>query len=221
MKKYLGLTIIIVLMSAMIFGCGNVKIDESLPDKERFKLEYESNNGKIDDHMQKMRAVSISSDNPIVYVNCADVVQMVNSGETFWLYCGFTKCPWCRGNVEAMLEAAKKCNISKIYYLDVYTCRDTYELKKGTPTLKTNGDDNYMKLIELFGPVLDDYTLYADNDEKVSVGEKRIYAPNVIYVNNGQAEKLTTGSDSFDDPYGEISQELYDLQVAEFVNFFG
>ncbi len=220
MKKYLRAIVSVLLVLAFVVGCGNEKIDENLPDNERFKVEYESKNGKKDDHLMKMRSVSIPSDNPIIYVSCADVVNMVKDGKTFWLYCGFAKCPWCRGNIEAMLQAADDCDVDCIYYLDVYTCRDVYELKDGEPVLKTEGDDDYMKLVELFEPVLDDYTLYDKNEEKIKVGEKRIYAPNVILINDGLAEKLTTGSDAFEDSYGEISEELFEKQKSEFVSFF-
>ncbi len=221
MKNKLAGVIGVVFLCLIAFGCGSAKVDDNLPDNERFKVEYESANNKNDDHFHKMRAVTIPADNPIVYTSCEDVVNMIESGETFWIYCGFKKCPWCRGNVEAMLEAAEKCNVSKLYYLDVYTCRDIYALKKGEIKLIKKGDDSYMKLLDLLEPVLDEYTLPGENDEMVSVGEKRIYAPNIIRVNKGQAEKLTTGSEAFEDPYGDISTELYDLQLEEFVGFFG
>ena len=56
--------------------------------------------------------------------------------------------------------------------------------------------------------VLEDYTLEYDNEE-IKVGEKRIYAPNVVAVVNGEAKELETGiSDEQDDPYMALTDKM-------------
>ena len=59
--------------------------------------------------------------------------------------------------------------------------------------------------------VLSDYDIKDDNDKKLNVNEKRIYAPNVVAVIDGKATSLTTGlSDRQTDAYMELSNDLLD-----------
>ena len=56
---------------------------------------------------------------------------------------------------------------------------------------------------------------------EVKVGEKRIYAPNFIYVNNGKAVKMTEGiSDKQKDAFEELSDEILEDEEKLFNEFF-
>ena len=52
-------------------------------------------------------------------------------------------------------------------------------------------------------------SILTKDEEKISVGEKRIYAPNVIAISNGKAIQLETGiSEDLKDPYGKLTKEI-------------
>ena len=70
------------------------------------------------------------------------------------------------------------------------------------------GSEGYIGLLKRFDEVLEDYTLEYDGDE-IKTGEKRIYAPNVVSVVNGDAKELETGiSDKQEDAYQELTEEM-------------
>ena len=65
-----------------------------------------------------------------------------------------------------------------------------------------------MKLIELYGDVLSDYSV-KNGDEKINTGEKRIYAPNVVSVIYGKVISIETGISSLQtDGYMELTDEM-------------
>ena len=51
--------------------------------------------------------------------------------------------------------------------------------------------------------------LIDENDNEIEVGEKRIYAPNVIAVKDGIAVGIASDSGLFEDAYGEITDEIF------------
>ena len=63
---------------------------------------------------------------------------------------------------------------------------------------------------------LRDFTL-TDGDKTIEVGEKRIYAPNIIVVSRGTAVKMEEGiPDSLTDPYSKLTKK----QKKEIYNKF-
>ena len=77
------------------------------------------------------------------------------------------------------------------------------------PTQTKEGTKGYMALIERMQDVLSDYTLTNSEDEKVEVGEKRIYAPNIVTVVEGEVIALETGISEYqDDAYMELTKEM-------------
>ncbi len=218
MIRRIGVTVILVIV--MLFsGCQSAEM-EFETDAERFKYEYESVNGKLDYSWQKARTVSIDSDNPIVYASYSGLIDMINNGETFAVYFGYDKCPWCRGAIEAILESAKVNGVQTLYYVDVYSSRDKYEVSNGQAILKSEGEEGYSELIDLLSPVLDDYILEDDDGSEVDTGEKRIYAPNVIVVKDGMAVGIAGDSELFTEPYGEITDEIYSDMVSIYSEVF-
>ena len=56
---------------------------------------------------------------------------------------------------------------------------------------------------------------------KISVGEKRIFAPNYIYVEKGTAKKLIAGtSDLQKNSRDELTKEILEDEEKIFQNFF-
>mgnify|MGYP002853841427 FL=1 len=206
MKK--TLTIFILLLAVItLSACG--KVDKS-SDAYQFKEEYESLNGQDNGNGNTIRTISIPENNPFVYKSSDEIVTMMENKESFVVYFGFAKCPWCRSMIEQLIRSASDNNVKTIYYVDVLEIRDTYQLDEEGNLQKTNnGTEGYMSLIEKMGTVLSDYTLTNENKEKVEVGEKRIYAPNVVAVVNGKAEKMVEGiSEKLEDPYAELTEEM-------------
>ena len=204
MKKII-LSLVVVLSLFLLTGCNNKETDAI-----KFKEEYEGiNNKKTEDGKHKYREVNISKDNPIVYATEDEIVEKINKKESFIVYFGFKECPWCRSVLEELIHAAKDKKVDKIYYVDVLDIRDVKELENGEIKTSREGTEGYMKLVELLGEVLDDYTLTNENDESVEVGEKRIYAPNVVAISKGKAIQLETGiSDDLEDPYSKLTKKI-------------
>ena len=206
MKKILlGLLMIAAVIS--LTGCNDEKKVEKT-DALKFKEEYEKVNGE-EVYGKKARELDIPEDNPFVYATAEEVVEMIEDEKTFAVYFGFNTCPWCRATVSTLIDVADDLGLKKIYYVDVKEIRNMLEVVDGEVTTKIEGSDGYMELLEKLDDVLDDYNLTDENDKEVDTKMKRIYAPNIVSIVEGKAEKMTTGtSDKLDDPYGKLTAEI-------------
>lgn len=200
-KLFIFLLLIICLVTT---ACGNVSSDAL-----KFKEEYESLNGEKNDNGNKHRTLNIPKDNPFVYATSADINNKIDKKDTFIVYFGFSKCPWCRSILEQFIKVAKDNKVNTIYYVDVLNIRDVKEVKDGEVVTTTEGDKDYMALLEKIGDVLEEYTLTEANGNKVDTNEKRIYAPNIVVVSRGKAIKMETGiADDLKDPYSELTTAM-------------
>lgn len=223
MKKKLIFILFILIGLFVITGCSNNK------DSLKFKEEYESLNGtKTSYSDSNYRSVNISKRNPFVYSTADDILDMINNKETFYVYFGSSYCPWCRSVIEEAINSSIDNKIDKIYYVDIWDgfhneiLRDTYEIDSEGNVRKTkNGTDTYYKLLKKFDNVLEDYTLTDDSSHEVNVGEKRIFAPNFIYVENGKAKRSTTGiSDKQGSSGDKLSKDILRDESKAFDKFF-
>lgn len=212
MKKIITIFLAIVITISLA-GCS---IDKE--HAERFKEEYEAVNGTENSSGKKYREVKIDEDNPMVYSSAEEIVKKINNKETFVVYFGFSTCPWCRSMVEQLIKSAKDNNERYIYYVDVLDIRDKYELdENNNPVKVADGGNSYNELITLMSDVLSDYTLTTESGEEISVGEKRIYAPNVVAVKNGVPKKMVEGtSKQLEDPYSELTDEMIEESYKSF-----
>ena len=192
-----------------------------------FKKEYESLNGKTNSVGKEHRTLNISKDNPYERVSQKEVVKMIDSKKTFYLYIGDPLCPWCRSVLEKSIEVAKNKKINKIYYIDIWDnegkeiFRDKYELQNGKPTKVSDGTKEYKKLLKAFDSVLSDYTLSDEEGNKIEVGEKRIYAPNFFYVKKGKViSKIEGISEKQKDPREKLTDEMLADEEKIFTSFF-
>lgn len=207
MKKKLYILLVIVLLIGAFFIYYKVNVIDKNTDAYKFKVEYESLNNKESYGNNKYRELNIDKDNMIKYSSAKEVLDKINNNESFIVYFGFAKCPWCRSMIENLLSLAKQNN-EVIYYVDVLEIRDTLEVKDDKVVVSKKGDTNYMKLLEKLDNVLDDYSLEVD-DVKYETNEKRIYAPNVVAIINGKAVKKVEGvSEKLTNPYGKITDEM-------------
>lgn len=223
MKKRFIFILFILIGLFVITGCSNNK------DSLKFKEEYESLNGtKTSYSDSNYRSVNISKRNPFVYSTADDILDMINNKETFYVYFGSSYCPWCRSVIEEAINSSIDNKIDKIYYVDIWDgfhneiLRDTYEIDSEGNVRKTkNGTDTYYKLLKKFDNVLEDYTLTDDSSHEVNVGEKRIFAPNFIYVENGKAKRSTTGISDKQGSFGDkLSKDILRDESKAFDKFF-
>ena len=219
MKKNLLLIICLTLL-VFITGCENKKALE-------FKKEYESMNGVESKSGKVHRTVSINKNNPYEKVNAKDIVEKINNKETFYVYFGDKLCPWCRSVVEKSIEVAKDKKINKIYYVAIWNdegeeiLRDKYTLENNELKKIVDGTEEYYKLLDKFKDLLSDYTLANENGEKIETGEKRIFAPNYIYVEKGVPKTLISGiSEKQTDSREELTTEILEDEEKIFNEFF-
>ena len=225
MKK-IGFIVLSLILILGVFGCEKRKqVTESAL---AFKEEYEALNGKTNASGKEHRSVTINEYNPYEKITSKELVEKIENKETFYVYFGDPLCPWCRSVIEKSIEVASEKNIDKIYYIKIWDddgneiFRSKYQLnKKNKPELVTPGTDDYYTITRAFSNLLNDYTLTTSDGEKVNVGEKRIYAPNFVYVENGEAIKLVSGiSDKQEDSREELTEEILNDETKIFEDFF-
>lgn len=213
MKKIL-LSLLIVLSVFTLTSCGEKEVKN--PDAIKFKEEYEKLNGEKNKNGITYREVEIDEENPFVFATAEEIQEKIDNKETFAVYFGFNSCPWCRSVITTLVEVADDLDIDKIYYVDVLDIRDTYELNsKNKPEKTKDGSEGYNELITSLASVLSDYTLTTEKGKTVQVGEKRIYAPNLVSVVDGEAQKLNSGiselqTDSMMELTDEMKKDTYD-----------
>ena len=220
MKKLLICLLSIVLVFTT-FGC-------TKKDSVIFKEDYESVNGKENSHGKLHREITIPEDNVFAISSASEILEKINNKETFYVYFGSKLCPWCRSTIVKANEVAKEKGVSKIYYVDIWDdegneiLRDKYVLDSNNkPTLEKEGTSDYKKLLEVFNDLLEEYTLQDTEGNKINVGEKRIFAPNYVYVDKGVAKKLVTGiSDKQKDSREELTDEILQDEADIYDEFF-
>ena len=119
-------------------------------------------NTNVDGKKFAAEYTSVTEDNVFVYRTIDEIINILEHG-TGVVYLGFPECPWCTAYVPYLNEVAKANSVDKVYYYNIYNDR------------KEN-NDNYKKLVD----ILKEYLKF---DEE---GNKRIYAPSVIAVKDGE-----------------------------------
>ena len=196
-------------------------------DSKIFKEDYENMNGVMNSNGKIHREVHIPSENPIVISDAAEIVKMIENEESFYVYFGSKLCPWCRSVIEKAIEVANNNGIEKVYYVDIWDdegneiLRDKFNLdEENKPVKVEDGTEEYQKLLTYLDNVLVDYTYKQDN-ETLSFGEKRIYAPSFIYIAKGKAVRLTTGISEFQtDAREDLTKEMLEDTEKQFDDFF-
>lgn len=234
-KRALAFVICLFLLVALciVYIFSELYTESDVPEMKNtdaltFKTEYESLNNQSADDENTYRTLDIPEDNPFVYATAEELVEKIDNKETFVVYFGFASCPWCRSILNNLITAAKNNNIDKIYYVDVKNIRDTYSLNENNEAVTTvEGTKGYYDLLDRLDRVLDKYAslTYTVTKKKktvvkeVEINEKRIYAPNIIIVRDGEAVGKTTGVPSeLDNPYAELTDEMNNDSLEQFNN---
>ena len=208
-KKYF----LLILMICVFFtGCAKKT------DTDRFINEYESLNGKINEKGIEYRELDLDDDVNIVYKSEDDIVNAIENEETFIVYFGFASCPWCRSVVPTFLEVAEDKDLHQIYYVDIKTIRDTLKIgNDGEIETVNEGTEGYYRLLELFDNVLNNYVVNDNKNIEVDVKEKRIYAPSMISVVNGDTKMMVSGiSDYQVDPNEKLTKKIVEDMEDKF-----
>lgn len=215
MKKFLS--VIFILMLIFISGCGK-KEEEVIEttDALKFKEEYETLNGETSSSGKQYSNLSINEDNPVKYSSYDEVIDVINNG-TGIIYLGYPECPWCRSALPVLLDAVSDYGIDKIYYLNMKNERDyltvsdgkiVYDVDKDGNEIK--GSEGYFRLLDVLDEHLDEYVIN-DNGKDYYTGEKRIYVPLIIFVNEGEVVGTHTSTvDSQVSGYNQLTEEQYD-----------
>lgn len=224
-KTFVGIILLLIsftiFVSILAFQEQKAEALENEPKRDAllFKEEYESLNGKVrEKDGKKIKEISIDSNNPITILTEEEAINLLENG-TGLIYMGFPDCPWCRSMLPVLLQTLDNMNISVLSYLNILDIRDTYILdEENKPVQTKNGTESYYKMLTLLDPVLKEYTLKTEKGKSVSTKEKRIYAPTVIGVKNGEIVGIHEGTvDSQTDPYENLSTKQQEELAENFI----
>ncbi len=223
MKKenwfFLGLLGVIVIIAC---GCGFLafqKVEDTpvITDAVKIKEEYEMLNEKINDNNLKYPTVTLSDDNPFVYRSESEIIDILNN-KTGVIYFGFSSCPWCRSVLPILEDAAREVGLAQMFYLDIQNIRDVLELDENDKVVTSKeGSNGYYQIVELLDEYLSEYSLTNEKGEEISTGKKRLFAPTVVGVLNGEIVSFHEGSldsqksgyDALDDKEKEELKKIY------------
>ena len=201
--------IIKIVFIIVVIICTILYLIPSKPtqDELKFKKEYESINNKINEKTNKKnRSVTIPEKNGVEYLTAKELLKKINNKDSFIVYFGFNDCPWCRSIIETLITTLKD---NRLYYVDIKEIRDQYTVKDGYLIKEKDGTKDYSKLLKKLSKVLSEYELTSENGTKISTGETRIYAPNIVGMKNGKAVIMKTGiSNKEKDPYMKLTDEM-------------
>ncbi len=187
------LVCLLVFIVFLAFLCGyfaysqNEEIANEVTDASRISNEYAKLNGVINEKNKKeYPKVNLSINNPFVYKNEEEIVRILENGSGI-IYFGFASCPWCRTMLPVLEEVSLEKNLKEIYYLDIESIRDTYILDENQKLLKQKeGSSNYYKILRILDQYLKKYILTSKDGRQVDTLEKRLLAPTVVAVLNGE-----------------------------------
>ena len=213
MNKEKLLYILMPILCAVALVLGYIKTINKTPEETdalKFKKEYESLTG------EKYVKLDIPEDNPIVYADYDKLLEVIDNG-TGIIYLGFPGCPWCRSALPVLLDAAKENNVETIYYMNILNERESYIVEEDKLVYAKDEDGNekkgtkgYFKLLKALDKHLTDYKIEFEG-KKYKVGEKRIYAPTVIFVRDGKVLGLHVSTvESQENPREKLSKKQYE-----------
>lgn len=210
MKKETILIFTIPILCAIAAVLAYVKLINTDVDAVKFIKEYESLNE------EGYLKLSIDENNPIEYADYDKLLEVINNG-TGIIYLGFPECPWCRNALPVLFDVAKDNDIETIYYMNILNERDSYVVEDGELVYATDdegnekkGTEGYFKLLDALEDHLSDYVIVFE-DEEYETGEKRIYAPSVIFVRDGEVLGVHVSTvESQENPNEGLTDEQYE-----------
>ena len=215
-EKILFIALPVLCAIAAILGFIFVGKESSNEDALKFKQEYEELNGTVAFGDIKYNDLEISVNNPMKYSNYDEIIDVIKN-ESGIIYLGFPGCPWCRSALPILLDVAKDNDITTIYYKNIKDDRDSYVLENGKLVYQLDDEGNekkgaegYFKLMEALDKNLTEYVVSYEGKE-YKTGEKRIYAPTVVFVRDGKVLGLHVSTvDSHKSGFDKMTEEQID-----------
>lgn len=224
MKNEKKIFILATIMCAALVVLAYLRLvnnNDVTEDSIKFKEEYEALNNKETTLGRKYKELKIEENNPIKYSNYDEIIDIIKN-KTGIIYLGFPECPWCRTALPVLFDVVKENKIDTIYYLNIKNERDSYIVEDGKLTYaldengkEIKGTDGYFKLLDALKEHLSDYIINIDG-KSYEVGEKRLYAPSVIFVKEGkvlgiQVSTVESQTDGYEPLTKEAYEELYSI----------
>ncbi len=215
-EKILFIALPILCAVAAILAFIFIGKEEVNKDALKFKEEYESLNGTVAFGDIKYNDLKISENNPIKYSNYEEVIDVIEN-ESGVIYLGFPGCPWCRSALPILLDVAKDNGINTIYYINIKEDRDSFIVEDGELVYQLDeegnekkGAEGYFNLMDALDEHLTEYVVSYEGKE-YKTGEKRIYAPTVVFVRDGKVLGLHVSTvDSHKSGFDKMTEEQVD-----------
>lgn len=211
-KMFIGI-ILLLLVSMILIGAiaFKSKKGETIDniDAINFKNEYESLNGTVRESDGKAnKNITIAEDNPIKYLTEEEAINLLETG-TGIIYFGFSECPWCRTLLPVLLQTLDNMSIDRLYYVNLSKMRDTLSLSEDNKVIvKEEGTKGYYRMLEILDNYLEPFYLTNKEGEKIDTLEKRIMAPTLVFVKDGELKGIHVGTvDSQKSGFDELSTE--------------
>lgn len=209
MKKETIIIATLPILCAIAAIIAYVKLINIDVDSVKFKKEYEELN-------ENGIKLNIDKSNPIEYADYDKILEVIENG-TGIIYLGFPGCPWCRNALPVLFDVAKENKVDTIYYMNILKERDSYVVEDGKLVYAKDEDGNekkgtegYHKLLKALDEHLSDYVISFEGKE-YKTGEKRIYAPSVIFVRDGKILGIHVSTvASHENPKEPLTDKQYD-----------
>lgn len=183
------------------------KREETPRSDTKFYDEYTAYNNKINSSEKEYPYVDIKQNNLYYYISDEELKELFNNG-TGVLYLGFPTCPWCRNMVPILNEAGEEYGINKVNYYNIKEIRSSFAFDDDNKLIRTDGNEIYSFLLEKLDKFLEDYSVKNNNGKEVKTGEKRVYAPTVVFIKDGEVKRVIEGTvDSQKDPYVLLDED--------------
>jgi len=210
MNKEKALLILLPILCAVMAIISYIKVANIETDAIKFKEEYEALNEK-----EGYIELDIDKSNPIEYADYDKLLEVIDNG-TAIIYLGFPECPWCRNALPVLFDVAKDKEVEVIYYMNILNERDSYIVEDKKLVYATDDEGNekkgtkgYFKLLKALDEHLTDYVVSFEGKE-YKTGEKRIYAPTVVFVRDGEVIGLHVSTvDSQESPKEPLTKKQY------------
>ncbi len=186
-------------------------------DGAKFKRSYESYNNKKADDTHKYQKLKIKKKNKVKNVTIEEAIDILEN-KTGLIYFGFPNCPYCRGILPTLLNTVEKSNLTELYYLDMTNLRDEYKVEDGRAIQSKSAEASYFELLSLLNNYLEDYIVTDENGIEYEAGEKRLYVPLVVGVQEGFIMEAHNGSVELDEnqsPFDPLTNsQIGELEVV-------
>lgn len=213
MRKLKTVLLLFFILLSLI-GC---KTDDIKTDNIRFKEEYESINGQLNESGKTITTIEIDENNSIKYIEQQEVIDSLING-THVVYFGWPECSWCRRALPVLIDTVNQYPGMRIYYFSIRQAREDYE----------NGVDRQLAALykEVSKVLLMSEIDFSEISEVDDNGVLKIVASMLIFVKDGEvigAHRRTV--ESHFDSYEELTKaqiaelkDIYDCYLQEMVS---